>query len=68
MDKIKDSDSLDALLKLAGVSNDNNSDKNKKKKDNNNQIEIANKCNLPIVIHNRDAYVDTIQILKVKLI
>ena len=28
------------------------------------QIEIANKCNLPIVIHNRDAYVDTIQILK----
>lgn len=32
MDKIKDSDSLDALLKLAGVSNDNNSDKNKKKK------------------------------------
>lgn len=32
MDKIKDSDSLDALLKLAGVSNDNNSDKNKKKR------------------------------------
>ena len=28
------------------------------------QIEIANKCNLPIVIHNRDAYIDTIKILK----
>ena len=28
------------------------------------QIEIANRCNLPIVIHNRDAYIDTIQILK----
>lgn len=28
------------------------------------QIEIANRANLPIVIHNRDAYVDTIQILK----
>ena len=28
------------------------------------QIEIANRTELPIVIHNRDAYVDTIQILK----
>lgn len=28
------------------------------------QIEIANKLNLPIVIHTRDAAVDTIQILK----
>lgn len=28
------------------------------------QIEIANKLDLPIVIHNRDAYLDTIQILK----
>lgn len=28
------------------------------------QIEIANRCDLPIVIHNRDAYIDTIQILK----
>lgn len=28
------------------------------------QIEIANKLNLPIVIHNRDAYIDTIKILK----
>ena len=28
------------------------------------QIEIANRVNLPIVIHNRDAYIDTIQILK----
>lgn len=28
------------------------------------QIEIANKACLPIVIHNRDAYIDTIQILK----
>ena len=28
------------------------------------QIEIANKAELPIVIHNRDAYIDTIQILK----
>ena len=28
------------------------------------QIQIANKYNLPIVIHNRDAYLDTIQILK----
>ena len=28
------------------------------------QIEIANRLNLPIVIHNRDAYIDTIQILK----
>lgn len=28
------------------------------------QIEIANKLDLPIVIHTRDAYLDTIQILK----
>ena len=28
------------------------------------QIEIANRVNLPIVIHNRDAYIDTIEILK----
>ena len=28
------------------------------------QIEIANKLNLPIVIHTRDAYLDTIQVLK----
>ncbi len=28
------------------------------------QIEIANKLNLPIVIHSRDAWVDTIDILK----
>lgn len=28
------------------------------------QIEIANKVDLPIVIHNRDAYIDTIKILK----
>ena len=28
------------------------------------QIELANKLNLPIVIHNRDAYIDTIKILK----
>ena len=28
------------------------------------QIEIANRCDLPIVIHNRDAYIDTIKILK----
>lgn len=28
------------------------------------QIEIANKLNLPIVIHTRDAFIDTIQILK----
>ena len=28
------------------------------------QIEIANRLNLPIVIHNRDAYVDTIKLLK----
>ena len=28
------------------------------------QIEIANKHDLPIVIHTRDAYIDTIQILK----
>lgn len=28
------------------------------------QIDIANKVGLPIVIHNRDAYIDTIQILK----
>ena len=28
------------------------------------QIEIANKFDLPIVIHNRDAYLDTIKILK----
>ena len=28
------------------------------------QIEIANRTKLPIVIHNRDAYIDTIQILK----
>lgn len=28
------------------------------------QIEIANRAKLPIVIHNRDAYLDTIQILK----
>lgn len=28
------------------------------------QIRIANKLDLPIVIHNRDAYLDTIQILK----
>lgn len=28
------------------------------------QIVIANKLNLPIVIHSRDAYIDTIQILK----
>lgn len=29
-----------------------------------NQIEIANRLNLPIVIHTRDAYIDTIKILK----
>ena len=29
-----------------------------------NQIEIANRLNLPIVIHSRDAWVDTIDILK----
>ncbi|MCR5187132.1 MAG: TatD family hydrolase [Clostridia bacterium] len=28
------------------------------------QIDLANKLELPIVIHNRDAYVDTIKILK----
>lgn len=28
------------------------------------QIDIANRLNKPIIIHNRDAYVDTIQILK----
>ena len=28
------------------------------------QIEIANRLNKPIVIHNRDAYIDTISILK----
>lgn len=28
------------------------------------QIEIANRLNKPIVIHTRDAYIDTIQILK----
>ena len=28
------------------------------------QIEIANRINKPIVIHTRDAYIDTIQILK----
>ena len=28
------------------------------------QIELANKLNLPIVIHTRDAFVDTIEILK----
>lgn len=28
------------------------------------QIDLANKYNLPIVIHTRDAYLDTIQILK----
>lgn len=28
------------------------------------QIDIANRVKLPIVIHNRDAYIDTIQILK----
>lgn len=28
------------------------------------QIELANKCNLPIVIHTREAVMDTIQILK----
>ena len=28
------------------------------------QIELANKLNLPIVIHSRDAYIDTIDILK----
>lgn len=28
------------------------------------QIKLANKLNLPIVIHTRDAYLDTIQILK----
>lgn len=28
------------------------------------QIELANKYNLPIVIHTRDAYIDTIDILK----
>lgn len=29
-----------------------------------NQIEIANRLNLPIVIHSRDAWIDTIDILK----
>ncbi len=28
------------------------------------QIELANKLNLPIVIHSRDAYIDTIEMLK----
>ena len=28
------------------------------------QIELANKVNLPIVIHSRDAYIDTINVLK----
>ena len=28
------------------------------------QIEIANKYNYPIVIHSRDAFIDTIEILK----
>ena len=28
------------------------------------QIKLANKYNLPIVIHSRDAYIDTIEILK----
>ena len=28
------------------------------------QIELANKLNLPIVIHSRDAYVDTIEVIK----
>lgn len=32
-----------------------------------NQIELANKYNLPIVIHTREAYVDTIDILKNKI-
>ena len=31
------------------------------------QIELANKLNLPIVIHTRDAYVDTIDVLKDKM-
>ena len=31
------------------------------------QIELANKLNLPIVIHTRDAFVDTIDILKEKM-
>ena len=30
------------------------------------QIELANKLNLPIVIHTRDAFLDTIEILKQK--
>ncbi len=30
------------------------------------QIEIANSLNLPIVIHSRDAYIDTIEVLKQK--
>ena len=28
------------------------------------QIELANKCKLPIIIHSRDAYIDTIDIIK----
>ncbi len=32
------------------------------------QIELANKVNLPIVIHCRDAYIDTIDILKNKIL
>jgi len=32
------------------------------------QIEIANKLDLPIVIHTRDAYIDTIEILKQNIV
>jgi len=32
------------------------------------QIELANKLDLPIVIHSRDAYIDTIDILKNKIL
>lgn len=42
----------------------NKENKDKQKEAFISQIEIANKAELPIVIHNRDAYIDTIQILK----
>lgn len=42
----------------------NKGNKELQKKAFNVQIDLANKLNLPIVIHTRDAYIDTIEILK----
>ena len=70
--KIKKSDALYQLNRYAFDQSMRNTNKNKIKLDQKElqkyafkkQIEIANNLNLPIVIHTRDAIMDTIEIIK----